>query len=60
MTRLWFIATHPTIKNAMDREWYASYKDAEEDWDILRTFKGFEKLRIFSATVVVDEQTIKE
>lgn len=57
--RIWFIANHPDLKNAMDREWYTTYQEAEEDWYLFRTINGFQNLKIFSAVVTVDLELVK-
>lgn len=58
--RIWFIATRPYIEKALDGEIYFTFKDTEDACDLLRTIKGFEGLKVFSATVVVDAETVKE
>mgnify|MGYP000879311571 CR=1 FL=1 len=60
MQRIWFIAHWPDLMNAMDDDIFYSYAEAKEHWDACRTIKGFERLRIFSAQVTVDEETVIE
>lgn len=60
MARIWFIAHYPSLKNAMDDDIYYSYAEAKELCDDYVKCRGFENLKVFSAVVAVDEETVTE